>query len=87
MCLPVWVKSFCPWCFKLGGNTETIATHLREVLYHLAIACDLCKLFASMSAWSVLEHPPGCKAKCTKEHAEQEGCEAKKAAQEEVKAW
>ena len=27
----VGLKSFCPWCFKLRGNMETIATHLREV--------------------------------------------------------
>ena len=27
------LKSYCPWCFKLGGNMETIATHLREVHY------------------------------------------------------
>ena len=26
-------KSFCPWCLKLGGNTETIAAHLPEVHY------------------------------------------------------
>ena len=38
----VGLKSFCPWCFKLGGNTETTATHLREVHYWLAITCDLC---------------------------------------------
>ena len=41
----VGLKSFCPWCFKLGGNTDVIATHLREVYYQLAITCDLCKLF------------------------------------------
>ena len=28
----VGLKSFFPWCFKLGGNTETIATHLRSPL-------------------------------------------------------
>ena len=31
-------KSFCPWCFKFGGNTEMIATHLSKVHYRLAIA-------------------------------------------------
>ena len=36
------LKSFCPWCFKFGGNTETIRTHLREVHYRLAIACNIC---------------------------------------------
>ena len=49
----VGLKSFCPWCFKLGGNTETIATHLREVHYILGIVCDLCKSFGSMSAQSI----------------------------------
>ena len=57
------LKSFCPWCFKLGGSTEVIATHLREVHYRLAITCNLCKLFTSMSAQSVLDHHSGCKAK------------------------
>ena len=52
----VELKSFCPWCFKLGGNTETIAIHLREVWYHLAIVCAICQSFASMSAEVVLEH-------------------------------
>ena len=74
----VGLKSFCPRCFMLGGNTEMIATNLREVHYQLAITCDLCKLFTSMSAQSVLEHHSGCKAKCMKEHAEQEGHKAKK---------
>ena len=46
----VRLKCFCPWCFKLGGNTETIATHLQEVHYILAIVCDICNVFASMSA-------------------------------------
>ena len=29
----VGFKSFCPWCLKLGGNTEKIAIHLCEVHY------------------------------------------------------
>ena len=66
----VGLKSFC---FKLGGNTETLATHLRDVYYSLAIACNLCKLFASMSLQNILDHHSGCKAKCTKECTEQEG--------------
>ena len=32
----VGLKSFCPWCFRLGGNTGMIATHLREIHYWLA---------------------------------------------------
>ena len=35
------LKSFCPWCFKFTGNSETITTHLREMHYRLAIACDI----------------------------------------------
>ena len=68
----VGLKSFCPQCFKLGDNTEMIATHLREVHYWLAIACNLYKMFASMSAQSILEHHSVCKAKCAKECTEQE---------------
>ena len=52
-----------------------IATHLREVHYRLAIMCNLCMSFTSMSAQSILEHHSGCKAECTKECAEQEGHE------------
>ena len=55
-----------------------IATHLREVHHQLAITCDLCKSFASMSVQCILEHHSGCKAKCAKECAEQEGHKAKK---------
>ena len=49
----VGLKSFCPWCFTLGGNTEMIATHLREVHYRLAITCNLCKSFTSMFTQSI----------------------------------
>ena len=45
----VWQKSFCPWCFKLSGNTETITINLHEVHYWMAIACDICWEFASMT--------------------------------------
>ena len=64
--ISVGLKSFYPWCFKLGGNMETIATHLREVHYQLAIACDICKAFASMSVQIILEHCSGCKVKLHK---------------------
>ena len=60
------LKSFCLWCFKLGGNTETIATHLREVHYRLAIVCNVYWSFASMSAQLVLEHQSGCRTKLHK---------------------
>ena len=50
------LKSFCPWYFKFGGNTEMIATHLREVHYRLAIVCNICQTFTSMSVQVALEH-------------------------------
>ena len=31
------MKSFCPWCYKFRGNTETIAIHFWEVYYQMAI--------------------------------------------------
>ena len=62
----VGLKSFCPWCFKLDGNMETIATHLREVHYWLAIVCDICKAFANMLAQVMLKHHAGCKVKLDK---------------------
>ena len=63
-----------------------IATHLREVNYWLAIACDLCKSFTSMSAQSILEHHTGSKAKYTKECAAHEGHKAKKSHKKKSKA-
>ena len=62
----VGLKSFCPWCFKLGRNTETIAVHLREVHYGLAIVCDFCQSFASMLVQVVLKHYSGCKVQSHK---------------------
>ena len=67
------LKSFCPWCLKLGGNTKTIAIHLWEVHYRMTIMCDICQAFSSMSTQSILDHHLGCKAKCDKEHAGHEG--------------
>ena len=60
------LKSFFPRSFKFGGNIETIATHLREMHYRLAIACNICQLFASMSVQVVLEHQSGCRTKSHK---------------------
>ena len=57
----VALRSFCPWRFKLGRSTETIAAHLREVCYRLVIMFDLCRSFACMSVQAILEHRPGCK--------------------------
>ena len=48
----------------------------------MALVCDICWLFACMNAQVVLEHCSGCKAKCDKEHIEQEGQE--KVAQKEI---
>ena len=74
----VGLKFFCPWCFKSRGYMKMITTHLREVHYQLAISCDLCKSFTSRSPKNILDHCSGCKAKCTKEFTEQEGCEKAK---------
>ena len=82
------LKSFCPPVFQAGVNTEMIATHLQQVHYMLAIACNLFKSFASMSTQSVLEHHTGCKAKHAKEHAEQEGNEkVRRSQKKKSKAW
>ena len=67
------LKSFCPWCLKLGGNKETITIHLREVYYRMTIVCNICQAFAGMNAQNILDHQVKCKIKCDKEHAEHEG--------------
>ena len=67
------LKSFCPWCLKLGGNTETIPIHLWEVHYRMAIMCNICWAFGAMSAQSVLGHHSGYKAKCDKDCVKCEG--------------
>ena len=54
------------------GNTETIATHLREVHYWLAIACDICKAFASTSLQIILEQHSECKVKLHKKKSQEE---------------
>ena len=69
----VGLKSFCSWCFKLGGNTETIAIHLWEVHYQMAIVCDICWTFAGMSAQNIVNHWVRCKAKCDEECVECKG--------------
>ena len=60
------LHSFCPWCFKFRGNTETITTDLTEVHYRLAIVCDVCWSFASISMQVVLEHQSRCRTKLHK---------------------
>ena len=60
------LKLFFLWCFKFGGNTKTITTHLKEVHYRLAIACNVCWTFASMSMQVVLEHQSRCRMKSHK---------------------
>ena len=69
----VGLKSFCPWCLKLDGNTKIITIHLCEVHYMMAIVCDICWVFTCMSAQSILGHFSGCKAKHDKECTEHEG--------------
>ena len=64
-----------PLVSKAWGNTKTVTIHLREVHYRMAIMCNICRLFASMNVQIILDHHPGCKAKCDKENAEPEGHE------------
>ena len=71
----VGLQSFCPWCFKLGGNMETITIHLWEVHYWMVIVCNICQMFAGMSTQNILDHQVRCKAKCNEEHAEHKGHE------------
>ena len=59
-------KIILPLVFQVGEQTEMIVTHLREVHYWLAIACDIWKTLASMSAQIILEHNSGCKVKLHK---------------------
>ena len=59
---------FCPWCFKLDGNMETIATHLCEVHYQMTIVCDICWVFACMTVQNIQDHWSECKLKSDKEH-------------------
>ena len=66
----VGLNSSCPWCLKLGINTETIAIHLREVHYGMAIVCDICQVFPGMTAKYVLDHQSRCKGNHNKEHTE-----------------
>ena len=50
------LKSFCPWCLKLGSNTETIAVHLTEIHYRMAIVANICRYFTGMNAYYILDH-------------------------------
>ena len=61
------LKSFRPWCLQLGGRTKTIAIHLKEVHYRMAMVCNICRLFASITTQSILDHHSGYKAKYDKE--------------------
>ena len=59
------LKSFCPWCLKLGGNMEMITTHLHDN-YQMAIVSDICHEFANMTTQNVLYHWLRCKVKHNK---------------------
>ena len=71
----VGLHSFCPWCLKLGGHTETIAIHLWEVHYRMRIMCNIWLKFTGMTAQSILDHSSGWKVKCDRECMECEGHE------------
>ena len=66
MLASVGLMSFCPWSFKFGGNAKTIVPHLWEVHYRLAISCNVCQSFASMSLQEVLEYQSKCREKSHK---------------------
>ena len=63
----VGLNSFCPWSFKLGRKTKTIAIHLQEVHYRMAIMCNICQAITSITTQGVLDQHSGCKAKCMTE--------------------
>ena len=68
----VGLKSFCPWCLKLGRNTKTIAISTSG---RYTIGWQSCATYAQwichgMSAQSVFDHHSGCKAKNNKEHVQ-----------------
>ena len=71
----VGLKSFCPWCLKLGGSTVTITIHLCEVHYQMVIVCNICWAFTNMTAQNVLDHCSGSKVKCDKECIEHDAHE------------
>ena len=48
------LKSFWPWCYKLGRNTETTFIHLWEVHCRMVIMCDICQAFAGMTIQNIL---------------------------------
>ena len=68
------LKLFCPWCLKLGGKMEMITIHLCEVHYQMAIACDICEVFASMTVQNIQDHQSECKKRCDKEHMGHKAC-------------
>ena len=63
----IGLKLFCPWFLKLGGNMETTAIHLHEVHYWMAITCDICFAFASMTMQNIQDHWSEGKEKHNKE--------------------
>ena len=69
------LKLFCPWCLKLGADTETIAIHFREVHYWMVIVCNICQVFASMTVQNILDHQMKCKVKCSRECTEHDANE------------
>ena len=81
----VGLKSFCPWCWKLGGTPKWSLSILKRWHYRMVIVCNICQLFASMNAQSVLDHHSGCTTKHDKECMEQGGTGiGKNVTQEEV---
>ena len=51
--LLVRAQIILPLVPQTGRNTEMIAIHLCEVHYQMAIACDICLVFASMAMQNI----------------------------------
>ena len=60
------LKLFCPWCLKLGRNTERISIYLREVHCWMVIVCNIWQVFASMTTQNILDHWEKGKLSATK---------------------
>ena len=64
--LPVWGQS--PSALGVSSWVQKHWNHHHsppwETHYRMPIMCNICQVFASMSALNILDHQAGCKAKC-----------------------
>ena len=54
-------RSFCPWCCKYGGNTNTIASHIQQDHYKLGVVCPQCKSHISTCHEDLKSHIIQCR--------------------------